>query len=73
MTTMRSFPVDQGLKGIDSLAVFLNGQHLKGQWHFASGTRFNLPLIHVDFDEASDAEPALQGYQAGRFIGPPNA
>lgn len=70
MSTTKFFPVERGLQGINHLAIFLNGLRLKGQWHFASGTRFSQPLISVDFDEPSDAEPAWRKYQAAYAITP---
>jgi len=71
MSNTKSFPVERGLQGINHLAIFLNGLKLIGQWHFASGTRFSQPLISIDFDEASDAEPAWRKYHDSSFIGPP--
>lgn len=70
MSIAKTFPVERGLQGINHLAIFLNSLGLKGQWHFASGTRSTQPLIHVDFDDPSDAEPAWQKYQDAYAIDP---
>lgn len=49
-----TFPVEDGIHGMDRLARRLNEAGLAGDWHFAAGTRFDQGLVEVRFDAPED-------------------
>lgn len=68
MTATRTFLVDEGIHGINRLAVCLNAAGLARQWHFAAGTRFDQKSVDIWFDNAEDADLAWQGHRDGGWM-----
>jgi|GEM_PF-2149523 hypothetical protein len=68
MTATRTFPVDDGIHGMNRLALCLNAAGLAGQWHFAAGTRFDQSSVDIGFDNAEDAELAWRGHKDGGSV-----
>lgn len=55
------FPVARGLEGMNKLALRLNAMHLRREWHFGLGTRYDQAVVTVDFDDPADLERARLG------------
>jgi len=66
--THMPFPVNDGLKGINDLALFLNKSKLVGGWHFIAGTRFDQTVVRIEFDTPADAYPAWRKYCEERSV-----
>lgn len=69
MTITRTFPVDEGINGMNRLALCLDAADLAGQWHFAAGIRCDQTSVDIGFDSAEDAELAWQGHKDGGLAG----
>ncbi|CCG42398.1 hypothetical protein [Magnetospirillum molischianum] len=65
------FAVCDGMNGIDRLAKFLNATPRGGDWHFATGTRFDQKRMSIVFDDPADSEPALRRYHDAGLDRPP--
>lgn len=61
MTVTRTFPIEEGIHGMNRLALRLNAAELAGQWHFAAGTRCDQHSVDIWFDNSADAELATTG------------
>lgn len=61
MTVTRTFPIEEGIHGMNRLALRLNAAGLGGQWHFAIGTRYDQTSVDIWFDNPADAELAGRG------------
>ncbi len=60
--SMTTFPVSPGIDGMNKLALFLNGLHPVGNWHFGRGTRFDQSEVSINFDQPADMASACLGW-----------